>query len=171
MQKLRLMAVLPILLTVAWVDGNMTLPGEMHRLFQNKLGWPWLSFEESSVLARALIDVILSVAAYSLTFVTPRKFQLLVSGLALFVVMSCWQYTGIALWSFPTPHYFSDVFYCVLLAFALYAGFRLKALIPLAFAFLMTPFMSLDRLLFSLVTLTFLTILFKFRPLGKANGA
>jgi hypothetical protein len=185
---LSLLGVIPILLTLAWVNGNMTLPGEIHRLFQYKLGWPWFSYEESSPTVCAEIDFLLAALAYLLTALVTalvtslatrlkylgsrRALTITVLGLTLFSVMSCWQYTGIIVWSFRWPQYFSDILYYALIAFALGRGFRnLDPYLLLLVAFFSTPVMSLDRLIFSIVTFIFLIILMRairFSELGKS---
>jgi hypothetical protein len=170
MQKRIFLGIIPILLAAIWVNGNMTLPGEFHRLFQDKLGWPWLSFEESSALVRAAIDAVLTAAAYWVTMLMMRRQRsreagVMTLGIALFVVMSSWQYTGHIAWSFRTPPYLSDLLYFVLLTCAFWL--KKRRLVFFALALILTPFMSVDRLLFSMLTLGFLTILFKFRRLGQ----
>jgi hypothetical protein len=199
---LSLLGVIPILLTLAWVNGNMTLPGEIHRLFQEKFSWPWFSFGESSPIICAEIDFLLAAAAYLLTALATRlgnpqirrALTVTVLGSALFSVMSCWQYTGIVAWSVRVPPYLSDILYYALVAFSIGISFRnldpkevlgysqlyspketvplpkTRGYLPLLIAFFIAPVMSLDRLIFSVVTLIFFIILIrliKFSPLGK----
>jgi hypothetical protein len=202
---LSLFGVIPILLTLAWVNGNMTLPGEMHRLFQEKFSWPWFSYQESSPLICAEVDFIITAAAYLLTALATnlripqirRAFIVTVLGLTLFSVMSCWQYTGVIVWSLRWPQYFSDTLYYALIIFGVAVGFRAldpkevlgytqiyspkdatpvgafprsRGYLFLMIAFFCTPVMGLDRLIFSVVTLLFLIILIRlirFSALGK----
>jgi hypothetical protein len=102
-----------IALGFIWVQGNMTLPGELHRYFWEKLSWPWLPLEESSLVIRAIVDeslvCIFFLFTYLLNFsihrqkIFParirRSVQLSITGILFFTVISCWQHTGIVIWS------------------------------------------------------------------------
>jgi hypothetical protein len=183
---LGLLGLAPLLLILTWVCGNMTLPGQMHRLFQDKLSWPWLSFEQSSAEVRALVDLTLCLTAYLLTECLGRSKvarssgtsnRIIALGITLFCVMSCWQYTGIILWAFRVPFFINEIVYYVFVALALKRSgppFRLAPALKwipfLALAFFVTGTMSLDRLLFSVVTLGFLMFFWKPQAHGSSRG-
>ena len=102
-----------IALGFIWVQGNMALPGELHRYFWEKLSWPWLPFEESSLVIRAIVDESLVCIFFLFTYLlnrqkifptlfsakTRRSAQLSITGILFFTVISCWQHTGIVIWS------------------------------------------------------------------------
>jgi hypothetical protein len=106
-----------IFLGFLWIQGNMTLPGELHRYLWERLSWPWLPFDESSVIIRALLDESLVCLFLLLTFllnhfVGQQKFiparyvrstQLSITGLLFFTVVSCWHHTGIIVWDWTAP--------------------------------------------------------------------
>jgi hypothetical protein len=194
---LGVLGVIPLVLAISWVNGNMTLPGEIHRLFQEKFSWPWLSFEESALPVRATLDLVFSVAVYGIILLVQRlkhpqiRRAALVTalGLALFSVMSLWQYTGVILWAFRVPFLLEDIlYYGLVLLSALLAlrgqsiwavigfsqlyeqkreaiahrdMFSRRGFLPLLLAFYLTNTMSLDRLIFCGVTTAFLIFFLK----------
>jgi hypothetical protein len=129
--------ILPILMTVVWIQGNMTLPGQLHRALMDKFSWPWLHFEQSSVWVRSFVDFGLLALCGLVPFLLYLKnglagplgkilpaqlmrcIHVSIFGGALFVLLSCWQFTGTLVWALPVPHSFSNgVFYALLLAAA-----------------------------------------------------
>jgi hypothetical protein len=134
-----------IALGFVWVQGNMALPGELHRYFWEKLSWPWLPFEESSLVIRVILDESLAclffLCTYLLNFSVKssghrqkliptqirRSAQLSITGLLFFTVLSCWHHTGIIVWTidgggtlFSFLMNFIAVIYYLLVAAALF---------------------------------------------------
>jgi len=122
-----------IFLGFLWIQGNMALPGELHRYLWERLSWPWLPFEESSVVIRTILDESLVCLFLLLTtllnrFIGQQKLipsryvrstQLSITGLLFFTVISCWHHTGIILWDWP--RYWNGPFLSTL-NFALFFG-------------------------------------------------
>jgi hypothetical protein len=167
-----ILGIIPILLFIAWIQGNMTLPGEIHRALIEKFSWPWLHLQESSVSVRIGADVLLLLLLGVLAqlgsklgtgFFGPRA-RLILLGAGLFCVMSSWQYTGLIFWGIRLPPTFSQIVFPIL-----YYGFVIAALclttpwpdsvhdpfntltresiLLLGLAALLTPLMSVDRLI------------------------
>ena len=128
-----------IFLGFLWIQGNMALPGELHRYLWERLSWPWLPFDESSVVIRAVLDESLTCLLFLLTYllnrfigqqgdqqrVIPARFarstQLCTTGLLFFTVISCWHHTGIIIWDWAAPSLgiLNSIVFFVLLALAL----------------------------------------------------
>jgi hypothetical protein len=116
-----ILGIVLIFLGFLWIQGNMALPGELHRYLWERLSWPWLPFEESSAVIRAMLDESLACLLFLLTYLLnrfigqqrsqqrllPARFarstQLMITGLLFFTVISCWHHTGIIVWDWTAP--------------------------------------------------------------------
>lgn len=159
---------LPTLAFLIWIERNAGLPWAGAGL---KLGWPWISLLAQPLWILILWNSALIFSLCAILYLSARSFPALAlvsTGLMTFGVMALWQNTGKVIWSFPMSlsltYAISAILYWVILAAALWFFFRKRdrknAYLLGMLALLLTPVMSLDRLLLGLG----FGIYFAFRP-------